>query len=119
MKLLATVFVLSGLLAIGPSGLVSAQTYAYINQDGQLRVEEANTPEEAIRDAYRRAPHSGVMEISGARAAGVVRADVDTETYAYVSTSGELKTQVAETPEEAIADAPDRAPNSGVMLIAK
>jgi hypothetical protein len=104
---------------ISPAGLAFAQTYAYINQDGELRVEEANTPAEAIRDAYRRAPNSGVMEISEKNATSIVPADVDTETYAYVSTSGALKIQVAETPQEAIADAPDRAPDSGVMLISK
>lgn len=115
MKLLMGVLVLGGLV-LNTTPLF-AQTYGYITTNGNLRVVVADNPTEAITTAYNRAPDSGVMTLSESEAIPITPVDVTTETYAYVTTEGELALQVAETPTEAINMAPDRADNSGVMLV--
>ena len=110
------VLVLGGLVAI-PSALILAQPYGYVKTEGDVEVEGAHDPTEAIVTAEDRAPTSGVVELTETEAAALATVDADTEVYAYVTTSGELGIQTAETPDEAIVHAEERTPHSGVMLV--
>lgn len=96
---------------------VFAQTYGYITTNDDLGVVVADNPTEAIETASNREPDSGVMTISEPLAVVLTTTDITTETYAYVTVEGEVAVQVAETPNEAIQMAPNRAADSGVMLV--
>lgn len=102
-------------VALAPMA-VWAQPYYYVNTAGEIRVESAETPTEAIVEAPARAPHSGVMEAMDAEASVITPVDADSETYTYVDVNGGLSLQVAESAQEALVLAEDRMPNSGVML---
>ena len=55
----------SGVMLVGGGGVMGGgqgmYTYQYINTSGQIATVMAHTPEEALRTAYQRAVHSGVM----------------------------------------------------------
>ena len=115
MKILTSMMILGGVLfAASP---LFAATYEYVDINGNVRVETAETAAEAILSAPQIAPHSGVMRVSENVAVKLSSLDKDTEVYAYVSNSGKIEFQVAESPMEAIELAPNRSENSGVILV--
>jgi hypothetical protein len=120
MKALTALFLVGGLLVAGTSSYVFAQTYGYVDQSGDLRVTTANTPEEAIAATVStRAANSGVMEMNQSATQSSASTNPNIHTYGYITNSGTLGLYAAGSAEAAIAGAPNRAPNSGVMLLAQ
>lgn len=118
MKALTALFLVGGLLVAGTGSYAFAQTYGYVDQGGNLRITTANTPEEAIAATVStRAANSGVMEMSQTTAQASASTDPNIHTYGYITNSGTLGLYAAGSAEAAIAGAPNRAPNSGVMLL--
>lgn len=52
---------LIAVMAIVAPGISFAQTFAYVNQDGEVRTHEADTPMQAIVTAPAIDEHSGVL----------------------------------------------------------
>ncbi len=92
-------------------------TYMYVNTSGNVMTEVATNPAEALREAENIAPHSGVILIDNNPSVAAVAVDNQDEMYGYVDINGNLQTEVAETPREAINEAERIAPHSGVILI--
>lgn len=120
MKVFTTLLILSGIFTA--SSFAFAETYLYVDTSGELQTETAATPTEAIIEASDRAPHSGVMLVGAAVTTPTTQTtpelyDSDAEVYAYVAIDGDLELQVAQTPQQAIIFADDRAPHSGVIVV--
>lgn len=114
--------VMSGVLFTAT--LVSAQTYYYVDTQGNLEAQEANSPAEAMMMAEDIAYNSGVIEADeyeGMDADVDMSSDSDTtvstddDAYLYVDEEGDIDVEVADTPTEAINDADDIKYNSGVI----
>lgn len=116
-SLIIAALMLAGLGA--GAALAQEELYLYVATDGDLQPEVAETPAEAIATADDIALHSGVILAEQAAAAIplVTLADADFETYLYVDVHGGIQTEDAATPAQAMNQAEDRDPNSGVMLI--
>lgn len=67
---------LAALAAVAVPGVSFAQTYAYVNQQGEVMTTEADTPTEAINTAPAIDEHSGVLHIDGADDSSLVGDDV-------------------------------------------
>lgn len=113
--MLAAAFVAAGALAISPA--YADEVYLYVDTSGSLSTEIADSPQEAINDAENIAMHSGVMVVEEAEASLLSVLDDEEQTYLYVDVSGTMQTVVAESPQAAIMEASDIAPNSGVLLL--
>lgn len=116
------------------SGIVfgATESYLYVSQTGVVKEVSADSVSEAFEKASDIAFHSGVMIVDENRDLAMkgdyvpvgVGANADAKyaiggsednLYFYVDNNGDLKPVVADTPEEAIAIAPNRDPNSGVL----
>ena len=98
-----------------------AQTYLYVNEQGQLEVEVAETPTEAIQNADNIMHDSGVILAKKYYNLADGSSNFGTggpgdEIYAYVALDGDLAFISTNSPEEAMASATDIAVDSGVML---
>ncbi|MDP3880698.1 MAG: hypothetical protein Q8Q32_00760 [bacterium] len=114
------------LLAFALASVAMAATYQYVDVNGNLLTIVADNPTEAINNAPNRAPSSGVVLVSSASLSSGTVLGVSTltatvtsgtELYAYVDVSGNVRTVVASSAAEALVIAPNRAPNSGVVLV--
>lgn len=110
------------------SAVNAQQLYMYVDTQGELQTETAETPTEAIVDADNRMHDSGVMLLGTGGAvdfeepytdAGDVLGayDTDNEVYLYVDAYGNLQSEVAGTPVDAINEADNRKYDSGVMVV--
>lgn len=130
MKKITTAFVALA-ISILPA-IAFASTYQYVDNSGNLRTVEANSPTQALATAPNIASHSGVMLASQGIVAGATVVVVPTGTtittvtptntaglfhYQYVNTSGNLQSVWANNSAVAIALAANIAYNSGVMLV--
>lgn len=91
-----------------------AEEYLYVNTEGNLAVETAATPTEAILTAENIMHNSGVIE-ADEFAAPVSNSEGNV--YAYVDVTGSLRFETADNPDTAIVNAENRAANSGVLLV--
>ena len=124
MKKAQTILMVALILGLGT---VSAQTvqaadteqeYLYVDVNGVLQVEVADSAAEALAQAENKHPHSGVMPVSANLVASAA-VDEQEDSYWYVDTSGQLRVEVADSAEEALMHATDKHPHSGVVLIIK
>jgi len=99
-----------------------AATYFYVNTAGSIsRVEASNATGALSLSAPNRAVHSGVALDTGYLAVGdpvtaTVYGTGGATMYQYVDVNGNVRFVEADSPEMAIALAPNRAPHSGVIV---
>lgn len=95
----------------------AANTYQYVDINGNLASVIASNSSEALATAVNRAPESGVMLVSSNSAPSVLGASTGGQTYMYVDINGAVQTVEANSSQDALNKAPNRAPESGVALI--
>ncbi|MEX0910436.1 MAG: hypothetical protein WDZ73_01640 [Candidatus Paceibacterota bacterium] len=105
--------------------LVFANTYQYVDSNGNLQEVQANSSTEALATAINRAVHSGVMLVG---TGGVITnsnynfsvsntTNTSGSFYQFVDTSGNIQSINAASAEIALATAVNRHVNSGVILV--
>ncbi len=111
--------VLGSILAFGTSA--SAATYQYVNVSGNIQSIDAANASLALASAVNIDPHSGVILYTPANAIGSAiggdNSGVSLNTYEYVDTSGQVRSVTASNPSEAMSIAPNKDPDSGVILV--
>jgi hypothetical protein len=123
--------VVTGFLAMLSLGFFTAATvtadttYYYVNADGELRAEVADSPQQAIAQAENIKDNSGVIEADeldeemsdNMDSMDDMNADMDSESdsFLYVDEDGNLESEDADTPAEALSEADDIKDNSGVI----
>lgn len=110
-----------GLSAIpfSPAYADEEETYLYVNQSGELKIEVADNPGEAILEAENRAPHSGVMLYSTTYVESQTHLDDEEKVYGYIDVNGVFRTEVAESAHEAILEAEAISEHSGVIIVSE
>lgn len=94
------------------------EVYTYVDVNGNLQTEVADGPFEAIADAEDIAPHSGVILTSELGDDDVMLGNGQ-EVYGYVDIYGNLQTELASTPQEALLEADNKMPHTGVILMSE
>lgn len=107
-----------GVLSLGINSVSAQEAYQYINTSGELQTIVAETPTQAIANAYNIAPTSGVLLVGGIGGGD----PVTTPTYSgyfyqFVNTSGNIGSVYASSPEAAINTATNIAQHSGVIYV--
>lgn len=119
-------YLLVGALVLLPFSTFAA-TYHYVTTSGETATVVAQSPEEALRIAPDKAPHSGVALDQGFIELGMDVPIVSmndsqpmgtggSNTFHYVTTYGVTATVQANDPETALLIAPNRMPESGVAI---
>lgn len=104
---------------LGLTSFVNANTYNFIDTSGQIQSIVANTPEDAIRDAYQRGATSGVILVDHTNDAvnnNNVVVGQGNNLYQFIDTSGQLKSVRANSAQEALRTAYQLGVHSGVIL---
>ena len=100
--------------------------YLYVDEDGNLAAEDADTPAEAINEADDIKYNSGVIDADqyedlaeDGESADTTTTLVGMNTYAYVNMSDKIAYILASDWEAALTSANNIKYNSGVMLVTK
>lgn len=131
-KLFGTFALFMAAFTLGATSFAE-EVYLYVDTFGEVQTEVADNPTEAILEAENIDENSGVMEVTSQTELTTgtnVTLDEETytvssaydpssEVYAYVDVNGNIQTEVAGTPTEAIVEADARAYDSGVMVISE
>ena len=117
-----TFLALAGLLVVGIPLFSFAATYHYVSVEGDVEAVEANSAAEALMTAPNIHPNSGVAIDRGFLEANddvdvVVGGTGGADTYAYVDSTGQVRTITAQSPAAAIAGATNIHPQSGVAIV--
>jgi hypothetical protein len=117
-----TLFALAGMLVIGLPLFSFAATYHYVTTGGDVASVEADSASQALATAPNIHPNSGVAIDLGFIEVGM-DVDVPPSTsggglyYAYVDANGTVRTVAASNPSEALLNASNLHPQSGVAVM--
>jgi hypothetical protein len=100
-----------------------ANTYLYVDSGGRLQSMQANSSTEALATAPNIKFNSGVMLVSAGEFIGGIGGSFESPVnlsgtfYQFVDVNGNIQSINAGSSAEALANAVNIAPNSGVILV--